>query len=303
MRARRTQPRSCCLSDCRSPRQAVAFGLGAGLSGPPGAVGTGWDRRARFGLFPRSDRCREHRWSIGNGAFVKYLEARDRAGVFAGHAFERHILELREARPGAARWTSACPTGRRAWLPCLAPRLVRHRPNTAAIRLRPPHDGALRGLCRRRRPHHGRSRQRRPGPRLRGRGRPWPPRDGWIPATPPAPATFATAPPDRHPRHDPPRTPQPHQTSLLTAAGAPVAQINHVGGAPEHPQVRGRAMVEQVHHPEAGTLRRNPAAGPEGRQDGGMLADVVEAALPPSQGHCVRVRDCHRSLTAFLGSP
>ena len=121
MRARRTQPRSCCLGDCRSPRQAVAFGLGAGLSGPPGAVGTGWDRRARFGLFPRSDRCREHRWSIGNGAFVKYLEARDHAGVFAGHAFERHILELREARPGAARWTSACPTGRRAWLPCLAP--------------------------------------------------------------------------------------------------------------------------------------------------------------------------------------
>jgi len=54
-----------------------------------------------------------------------------------------------------------------------------------------------------------------------------------------------------------PEYPSAHQTSLLTAAGVPVAQINHVGGAPEHPQVRGRAMVEQVHHPEAGTLRRN----------------------------------------------
>lgn len=86
-----------------------------------------------------------------------------------------------------------------------------------------------------------------------------------------------------------PEYPSAYQTSPLTAAGVPAAQINHVGGAPVHPQVRARAMVEQAHHPEAGTLRRNLLLGLGAAGDGGMLADVVEAALPPSRGHRVRV--------------
>ena len=187
---------------------------------------------------------------------MKYLEARDRAGVFAGHAFERHILELREARPGAARWTSACPTGRRAWLPCLAPgwyatgrtplRYGSARPTMVPCEAFAAADGHIMAAA----GNDGLGRA------FADAAGPWPPRDGSPLHHQPRPrsqphrliATLDTTLPEY---------PSAHQTSLLTAAGVPVAQINHVGGAPEHPQVRGRAMVEQVHHPEAGTLRRN----------------------------------------------
>lgn len=77
-----------------------------------------------------------------------------------------------EGGPAERGQVDVClPDGRLAWLPCLAARLVCHRPDTAAIRLRPPRDGALPGLRRHRRPHQGRSRQRRTGPRRRGPGR------------------------------------------------------------------------------------------------------------------------------------
>ena len=130
-----------------------------------------------------------------------------------------------------------------------------------------------------------------------------PPRDGSPlrhqprPRAQPAPALIATI--DK----TLPEYPSAHQTSLLTAAGVPVAQVNHVGGALEHPQVRARAMAQQAHHPEAAPCGRTCCWtwGPPGMAGCWLM-------LPRPRSHRAEAiafesRGLPSSLMAFLESP